>query len=142
MFICNHCPYVIHLIEEIVKVAETYIPKGVAFIAINSNDVVKYPDDSPAKMIEFAKRYDLPFPYLFDESQHVAKSYFAECTPDFDLIDTKGHVIYRGRFDASRPGNYEPVTGKDLRESLDLLISGKPQNELQFPSMGCSIKWK
>ena len=142
MFICNHCPYVIHLIGEIVKVAESYIPKGVSFVAINSNDVVNYPDDSPKKMIEFAETNNFPFPYLYDESQEVAKSYFAECTPDFNLIDSHGKVVYRGRFDAATPGNRNPVSGEDLKDALDRLIEGKPQKEDQIPSMGCSVKWK
>jgi len=142
MFICNHCPYVIHLIEGIVEIAETYIPKGIAFIAINSNDVKNYPADSPENMAVFAKEYKFPFPYLYDESQKVAKNYFAECTPDFNLIDSKGRVVYRGRFDAARPGNSEPVTGKDLSNALDRLIAKKPQDKNQTPSIGCSIKWK
>ena len=141
MFICNHCPYVIHLIEEIVNVAESYIPKGISFIAINSNDVINYPADSPDKMVEFANSNNFPFPYLFDESQQVAKSYFAECTPDFNLIDSHGKVVYRGRFDAATPGNYNPVTGEDLKDALDRLISNKSQKSEQIPSMGCSIKW-
>ena len=142
MFICNHCPYVIHLIEGVVKLAEEYIPKGISFVAINSNDVVNYPDDSPDKMVEFAKKYGFSFPYLYDETQDVAKAYFAECTPDFNLIDSTGHVVYRGRFDAARPGNNEPVTGEGLRDALDRLIAGNTQKRDQIPSMGCSIKWK
>jgi len=142
MFICNHCPYVIHLIEGIVKVAETYIPKEISFVAINSNDVENYPGDSPEKMVEFGQKFGFSFPYLYDETQKVAKAYFAECTPDFDLIDSTGHVVYRGRFDAANPGNNEPVTGEGLRDALDRLITGKPQLKDQPPSMGCSIKWK
>lgn len=142
MFICNHCPYVIHLVKEIVKVAETYLPKGIAFIAISSNDVINYPEDSPEKMVEFASLYNFSFPYLYDESQQVAKSYFAECTPDFNLIDSQGKVIYRGRFDAATPGNNNPVNGEDLIDAIDRLIKSKPQKVDQIPSMGCSIKWK
>lgn len=142
MFICNHCPYVIHLIKAIVEVASEYIPKGVSFVAISSNDVINYPDDSPNKMIKFAISNNFPFPYLYDESQEVAKSYFAECTPDFNLIDSNGKVIYRGRFDAATPGNSNPVNGEDLKDSLDRLINKKPQKTDQIPSMGCSIKWK
>ena len=142
MFICNHCPYVIHLIKIIVEVASEYIPKGVSFVAISSNDVINYPDDSPDKMIEFANSNNFPFPYLYDESQEVAKSYFAECTPDFNLIDSNGKVIYRGRFDAATPGNSNLVNGKDLKDAIDRLIVDKPQEEDQVPSMGCSIKWK
>jgi thiol-disulfide isomerase/thioredoxin len=142
MFICNHCPYVVHLIKTIVEVADEYIPKGVAFIAINSNDVINYPADSPEKMIEFVNLNNICFPYLYDESQEVAKSYFAQCTPDFNLIDSNGKVIYRGRFDAATPGNDNPVNGADLRSALDRLIQGNPQKTEQIPSMGCSIKWK
>lgn len=142
MFICNHCPYVIHLIEGIVKVAEEYIPKGVSFIAINPNDVVEYPADSPEKMVEFVEEYGISFPYLYDESQKVAKAYFAACTPDFNLVDVKGNVVFRGRFDSASPGSSNPVTGEGLRDALDRLITGKPQLEDQIPSMGCSIKWK
>ena len=142
MFICNHCPYVIHLIKKIVEVAAEYIPKGVSFIAINSNDVINYPDDSPDMMIEFSDSNNFPFPYLYDESQQVAKSYIAECTPDFNLIDSHGKVIYRGRFDSATPGNSNPVTGEDLKDAIERLIEGKPQKTDQIPSMGCSIKWK
>ncbi|RLD23480.1 MAG: thioredoxin family protein, partial [Bacteroidetes bacterium] len=142
MFICNHCPYVIHLIKVIVEVAKEYSPKGISFVAINSNDVINYPDDSPDKMIEFADLNKFPFPYLYDESQQVAKNYFAECTPDFNLIDNHGKVIYRGRFDAATPGNNNPVNGADLKDALDRIIEAEPQVTNQIPSMGCSIKWK
>ncbi|HSW68103.1 MAG TPA: thioredoxin family protein, partial [Bacteroidales bacterium] len=141
-FICNHCPYVKHIIKGIVQVGRDYLGKRVAFIMINSNDVVKYPDDSPEKMKEFAAEHDFPFPYLFDETQRVAKAYYAACTPDFNVIDYRGKVVYRGQFDDSRPGNNNPVTGKDFRHALDLLLDGKTVPEVQIPSIGCNIKWK
>lgn len=141
-FICNHCPYVIHLIDELVELAKEYQKKGFNFIAISSNDIVTYPQDAPEKMISFAKDHGFSFPYLYDESQHVAKKYHAECTPDFNLINPQNHVVYRGRFDESRPGSDRPVTGNDLRNALDRMLSGKPQEKAQHPSMGCSIKWK
>jgi peroxiredoxin len=141
-FICNHCPFVVHIIKELVQVGREYIPKGVSFAMINSNDVVTYPDDSPEKMKIFAAENDFPFPYLFDGNQEVAKAYDAACTPDFNVIDSEGKVVYRGQFDESRPENGLPVTGKDLRHTLDLLLSGKKAPENQMPSIGCNIKWK
>jgi len=142
VFICNHCPYVIHIIEELVKVGSEYIPKGVSFVMINSNDVVKYPADSPEKMVEFAKKYGFPFPYLFDETQEVAKAYDAACTPDFNVFDGEMKCVYRGQFDDSRPGNKKPVTGNDMRQTLNLLLEGKALPAKQIPSVGCNIKWK
>jgi len=142
MFICNHCPYVIHIREELIKMANEYIPQGVSFIAISSNDVVKYPDDSPEKMKELGISLSFPFPYLYDESQEVAKSYFAACTPDFSIFDKDLLCIYRGQLDESRPKNEKPVTGKDIREVLDAVISGNEVKTHQIPSIGCSIKWK
>jgi thiol-disulfide isomerase/thioredoxin len=142
MFICNHCPYVIHIREELVKMAREYIPKGVAFIAISSNDVENYPDDSPGKMKELGLSLGFPFPYLYDESQEVAKSYFAACTPDFSIFDKDLLCIYRGQLDESRPKNDKPVTGKDIRAALDAVINGNEVNSHQIPSIGCSIKWK
>jgi len=142
VFICNHCPYVIHIINELVKTGKDYIPQGVSFIMINSNDVKNYPADSPEKMIEFATEYDFPFPYLFDENQEVAKAYDAACTPDFNVFDGSMKCVYRGQFDDSRPSNGKPVTGSDLRKTLDLLLSGKTIPEKQTPSVGCNIKWK
>ena len=141
-FICNHCPFVKHIIKEMVQVGKDYIPKGVAFVMINSNDVVNYPDDSPEKMKEFATENDFPFPYLFDETQEVAKAYDAACTPDFNVMDGDGKVVYRGQFDESRPENGKPVTGKDLRYTLDLLLKSEKIPEDQIPSVGCNIKWK
>jgi len=142
VFICNHCPYVLHIIDELVRVGKEYLPKGVSFVMINSNDVVKYPADSPEKMVEFAKTHDFPFPYLFDETQEVAKDYDAACTPDFNIFDANMKCVYRGQFDDSRPKNDKPVTGKDLRKTLDLILSGKEVPANQMPSVGCNIKWK
>lgn len=142
MFICNHCPYVIHVIEELVKIADEYDDKGINSIAISSNDIEKYPEDSPAKMAEFAKNHGFNFPYLYDESQDVAKAYNAECTPDIYLFDAEGKCYYRGRLDEARPGNNIAVDGKDLRNALEQLIAGKSSPEEQYPSAGCNIKWK
>ncbi len=142
MFICNHCPYVKHVIDGIVSMANDYIPRGVSFIAINSNDVENYPEDSPEKMKEFAMEKAFPFPYLFDESQEVAKAYHAACTPDFSIFDGNLECAYRGQMDQARPGNDKPVTGKDIRAALDAILDGKPVSEQQVPSVGCSIKWK
>jgi thiol-disulfide isomerase/thioredoxin len=142
MFICNHCPFVIHVLDEIIKVANEYQAKGVGFVAISSNDATNYPADSPEKMTELGKSHQFTFPYLYDESQQIAKKYQAACTPDFYLFNNEQKCVYRGRLDESSPGNGKPVTGKDLREALDKLISLKPQNELQMPSVGCNIKWK
>lgn len=142
MFICNHCPYVIHVKDEMVKLAKEYQAKGIGFVAISSNDVENYPDDDPAKMKIFAVENDFTFPYLYDESQEIAKSYDAACTPDFYLFDGAAKLAYRGRLDESRPNNGAPVTGKDLRDALDLLLAGDTIPEKQYPSMGCNIKWK
>lgn len=142
MFICPHCPYVKHLEEEISFVSEKYQKKGIAFIAISSNDIEKYPEDSPEMMREQAEDNDFDFPYLFDESQEVAKAYDAACTPDFYLFDKDLKCVYRGRFDGSTPGNDEPVSGEDLREAMDQLLAEEPINEDQKASMGCNIKWK
>jgi hypothetical protein len=142
MFICNHCPYVKHVIDGIIEMANDYIPKGVSFIAINSNDVENYPDDSPEKMQQLAREKNFPFPYLFDESQEVARAYHAACTPDFSIFDAELKCTYRGQMDSARPGNGEPVTGSDIRAALDAMIAGNAVNAEQFPSVGCSIKWK
>jgi len=142
LFICNHCPYVIHIIDEIVKLANDYKDKGIKLIAINSNDVMKYPEDSPQKMIEFARKHAFSFPYLYDESQETARAYGAECTPDFFLMDQDETVIYRGRFDAARPGNQIKINGADMRTAFDSLLANEKQVENQFPSLGCNIKWK
>ena len=142
MFICNHCPYVIHIKNELVKIADDYIPEGVSFAAISSNDVENYPEDSPQKMKELALELGFPFPYLYDETQEVAKAYDAACTPDFYIFDKDLKLVYRGQFDESRPGNNMPVTGKDVRKALDAVLSGNPVSDDQKPSMGCNIKWK
>ncbi len=142
IFICNHCPYVVHIIEELVKVGKEYIEKGISFIMINSNDVENYPADSPEKMVEFANKHDFPFPYLYDETQEIAKAYDAACTPDFNVFDGDVKCVYRGQFDNSRPKNDEPVNGADLRKTLDLLLAGKEISREQRPSIGCNIKWK
>jgi len=142
MFICNHCPFVRHVNAELVKLANDYKNKGIGFVAISSNDVINYPDDSPALMKEVAKQLKYPFSYLYDESQEVAKAYDAACTPDFFIYDRDLKLAYRGQFDDSRPGNEIPVTGKDIRHALDCLISGQPVPEFQRPSIGCNIKWK
>lgn len=142
MFICNHCPFVIHIINGIKDFSDDYLQKGVSIIAINSNDIANYPQDSPEKMIELHNNYKLKFPYLFDESQDIAKSYSAACTPDIYLFDSDMKLAYRGQFDASRPENGIPVTGKDLREAVDNLLIGKEISAVQIPSIGCNIKWK
>ena len=142
MFICNHCPYVIHVNKELVSIAEEYQAKGIAFIAISSNDVENYPADSPALMKTHAAEQGYPFPYLYDESQAVAKAYDAACTPDFYLFDGELNLSYRGRMDASTPGNGVENNGEDLRKALDSILAGKVMFENQIPSMGCNIKWK
>lgn len=141
-FICNHCPFVIHVNEELVRIANDYKDKGIGFIAISSNDVENYPQDAPELMKEVAKKYGYPFPYLYDESQDVARAYDAACTPDIYLFDADLKLVYRGQIDDSRPNNGIPVTGKDLRTALDYLLEGNPIPEDQKPSIGCNIKWK
>lgn len=142
MFICNHCPFVLHVNEELVRLAADYQSKGVSFIAISSNDIINYPQDSPDRMKKLAKEVGYRFPYLYDESQEVAKNYQAACTPDFYLFDGELKLAYRGQLDASRPGNNIPVTGEDLRAAMDSLLAGTPVSSDQKPSMGCGIKWK
>ncbi len=140
MFICNHCPYVIHVNPEIVRIANEYKNHGVAFIAISSNDVKAYPDDAPDKMSLVAKVLRFPFPYLYDKRQEVAKAYDAACTPDFYVFDKEMKLKYRGRLDDSRPGNNVPLNGSDLRNAIDATLNGTAI-ENQHPSMGCGIKW-
>jgi len=142
MFLCNHCPYVKHIREEIVNIANEYMPKGVSIVAISSNDVEQYPEDSPSLMKKEALEWKYPFPYLYDESQSVAKSYKAACTPDFFLYGPNLNLVYRGQLDDSRPGNEIPLTGKDLRNALTKALNGFPITEEQIPSIGCNIKWK
>lgn len=142
MFICNHCPYVIHIETALVDFAKSYQAKGINFIAISSNDVDNYPDDSPEKMQHNAERLGFTFPYLYDESQEVAKAYDAACTPDFYIFDSDLKCVYRGQFDDSRPGNDATVDGASLGTALDALLAGQPIPEEQKPSMGCNIKWR
>jgi peroxiredoxin len=142
MFICRHCPYVKHVEQEIAKIGKDYQNKKVGIVAISSNDPASYPDDAPDQLKEMAKRLDFRFPFCFDESQAVAKAYKAACTPDFYLFDAQQQLVYRGQLDDSRPGNNKPVTGRDLRAAIDAVVSGRPVDGLQKPSIGCSIKWK
>lgn len=140
-FICNHCPYVKHIITQFTSVARRYQAKGIAFVAINSNDVRHYPDDSPDKMIVFSREHDFTFHYLYDESQAVAKVYRAACTPDLYLFDAVHLLVYRGQFDDSRPNSDVPVTGRDLTDAMDALLASRPISVDQKPSLGCNIKW-
>ena len=142
LFICNHCPFVVHVIDKLVELSNEYQAKGINFIAINSNDVDNYPDDAPDKMTLFAKKHNFDFPYLFDESQKIAKAYDAACTPDFYLYNSSLELAYRGQLDASRPDNGAPIDGKDLIEAFENLLSGNAPLENQIPSLGCNIKWK
>lgn len=142
MFICNHCPFVHHVLEEILMVANDYRVQGIGFIAISSNDVVNYPQDGPELMAEFAFQNDFRFPYLYDETQATAKAYDAACTPDFFLFDNRDRLVYRGQLDDSRPGNGIPLSGSDLRGAIDGVIYNRIINPLQKPSIGCNIKWK
>lgn len=142
LFICNHCPYVKHVALELAGIGKDYGPRGVATVAISSNDVEQYPADSPEAMKVEKERVGYPFPYLFDEAQEVARAYQAVCTPDIFLFDGDRRLVYRGQLDASRPGNNKPVTGRDLRAALDAVVEGRPVPEEQVPSVGCNIKWK
>lgn len=143
MFICNHCPYVIHVIDQLTQLARDYQPQGLKVIAISSNDAARYPADGPVEMSAFAKTQGFTFPYCYDESQSVARAYDAACTPDFFLFDANLKLAYRGRLDESRPNSGKPVTGVDMRGALDQILAGEsvPESE-QVPSAGCSIKWK
>ena len=141
MFICNHCPYVKHIFDGLVQLGNDYLNKPISFIAISSNDVINYPDDGPEKMKELAIQLSFPFPYLYDETQNIAKAYHAECTPDFSIFDKDAKCVYRGQLDDSRPGNKIPVTGKDIRMALDAICKGVDVDTHQKPSIGCSIKW-
>ncbi len=142
MFICNHCPYVKHINEGMVSLANEYTGKGIAFIAINSNDAVNYPEDSFEKMKLYAERLGYNFPYLFDETQETAKAYDAACTPDIYVFGSDMKLVYRGQFDDSRPGNGKPVTGASLRNALDCILNERNIDFPQIPSVGCNIKWK
>lgn len=143
MFICNHCPFVIHVRYQLVKIANDYAALGVNFVAISSNDVENYPQDSPEKMEEMAREFNFPFPYLYDETQQVAKDYNASCTPDFSVFDMNDECVYRGELDGSRPGNGVLSDGSILRKALDHLVAGETVPSVgQLPSIGCNIKWK
>ena len=142
IFMCNHCPYVIHIRAGLARLARDYQPKRIAIVGINANDVANYPDDSPARMKDEVKSAGYIFPYLYDETQAVAKAYRAACTPDIFLFDGNRKLVYRGQMDDSRPGNGIPVTGKDLRAALDAVLAGKPVPPNQKASIGCNIKWK
>jgi peroxiredoxin len=142
VFMCNHCPYVKHLREGLAQLARDYLPRGIAMVGINSNDVGHYPADSPDKMAEEAKNAGYIFPYLYDATQEIAKAYRAACTPDFYLFDKEQHLVYRGQFDDSRPGNGQPVTGKDLRAALEAVLNGQSVSPIQKSSAGCNIKWQ
>jgi peroxiredoxin len=142
VFMCNHCPYVKHIRSGLAQLARDYLPRGVAMVGISSNDVANYPADSPAKMAEEAKNAGYLFPYLYDETQAVAKAYRAACTPDIYLFDKDQRLVYRGQLDDSRPSNNIPVTGKDLRAAIEATLAGKDVSPQQKPSIGCNIKWK
>lgn len=142
MFICNHCPYVKHIQSKLVETANKYQPLGIHFIAISSNDAKNYPGDSPDKMRSEAQQHHYTFPYLYDETQAIAKTFQAACTPDFYIFDQNDKCVYRGRFDSATPGNGHPVTGEDLRNALDAILAGHPVSADQQPSLGCNIKWK
>ncbi|MBP1222758.1 thioredoxin family protein [Flavobacterium sp. 1355] len=142
IFMCNHCPFVLHVINEIVMIANDYRVQGIGVIAISSNDIKKFPQDSPEKMTEFAFKNKIDFPYLFDETQEVAKAFDAACTPDFYLFDNRDRLFYRGQLDDSRPNNGIPLSGNDLRGAIDALIYNRTLNDSQKPSIGCNIKWK
>lgn len=141
-FICNHCPYVVHVRDAFVQFAREFRARGLAVVAISANDAENYPDDSPVKMAEEATRHGFEFPYLYDADQTVAKAYRAACTPDFFLFDRDRRLVYRGQFDSARPGNSEPVSGSDLRAAVEAVLAGQDCPPDQIPSMGCNIKWK
>jgi len=142
MFICNHCPFVMHVREELARIGSEYRRHGAAIYAINSNDVERYPGDNPDQMKREAETWGYTFPYLLDEEQDIAKQYLAACTPDFFVFDSGMQLVYRGQLDNSRPSNNEPVDGHDLRAALEAVLTGAPLIERQVPSIGCSIKWK
>ena len=141
MFICNHCPFVKHIQDELVRLGQEYPSQGVSLIAVSSNDAVEYPEDSPENMKALAKSLEYTFPYLYDETQEVAKSYTAACTPDFFVFDADRTLVYRGQFDDARPSNRIPVTGADLRAAVDAVLADQEVSAVQKPSIGCNIKW-
>ena len=142
MFICRHCPYVVHVEQELARLGHDYQETNLGIIAISSNDAKNYPDDAPPKLKEMAVRLGFTFPFCHDETQEVAKAYRAACTPEFYLFDRDRHLAYHGQLDDSRPGNHKPITGRDLRTAIQAVLSGKPIDGNQRPSIGCSIKWK
>ncbi len=142
IFMCNHCPYVVHIRPTLVEKIRRYQEQGITVVAINSNDFGQYPDDNPQNMLQDSKKFNYSFPYLIDEQQQVAQAYGAACTPDFFLFDREKKLVYRGQFDSARPGNDEPITGKDLSAAINQLVAGKAVSVAQRPSMGCNIKWK
>jgi peroxiredoxin len=142
MFICNHCPFVLHINKELVRLANDYKNKGIGFVAISANDIISHPQDAPDKMKEVAIQLQYQFPYLYDETQETAKAYDAACTPDFFIYNKNMELVYRGQLDDSRPGNDIPVTGKDIRHALDCLQNSRPVPKEQRASIGCNIKWK
>lgn len=142
IFMCNHCPFVKHVLSDLVRLAKEYQAKGVAVVGINSNDIANYPEDSPEMMTKLSEETGFTFPYLYDETQEVAKAYQAACTPDFFLFDKESRLVYRGQMDDSRPGNNIPVTGLDLIKAIDAVLAGRKVSTEQKPSMGCNIKWK
>ena len=142
MFICRHCPYVVHVQDELARLGMDYADKNLGIVAISSNDADNYPDDSPEQLKAMAQKLGFTFPYCYDEGQEVAKAFTAACTPDFFLFDANQRLVYRGQLDDSRPGNGKPVTGKDLRAAIDAVLAGQPVSQKQLPSAGCNIKWK
>ena len=142
MFLCRHCPFVKHVQEELGSIGRDYLSRGVGIVAIGSNDAITHPDDAPERLAEMSRQLKFVFPYLYDETQDVARAYDAQCTPDFFLYDETGTLVYRGQLDDSRPGNGVPVTGTDLRAALDAVIAGRSVPANQKPSIGCNIKWR
>ena len=142
MFICQHCPFVQHIKDELARLGKDYINRNLGIVGISANDVNNFPDDAPEKLKAMAQELDLPFPICYDESQEIAKAYTAACTPDFFLFDAQLQLVYRGQLDDSRPSNGKPVTGADLRAAIDAVLAGQPVNSQQQPSVGCNIKWK
>ena len=142
MFICRHCPYVVHVKDELARLGRDYAGKPLGIVAISANDAAGYPDDAPEKLKTMAQELGFTFPFCYDETQETAKAYTAACTPDFFLFGSDRRLIYRGQLDESRPGNGKPLTGKDLRAAINAALSGQPVNPTQMPSVGCNIKWK
>lgn len=142
IFLCRHCPYVVHVMPETIRLAGDYLPRGVDFVGISANDAATYPDDSPANLAKMVSERHIPFPVLHDASQSTARAFHAVCTPEFFVFDAARGLYYHGRLDASTPGNNTPCDGSDLRRALDALLASHPAPDPQHPSMGCNIKWK